>query len=347
MRRPSLGAGSSAGAAVASLPLPAWLSADGFDADCVVSSRARAMRNLAGFRFPPAARPAELLEVARLVREAACSPSDSPETTFRPLGSLTLVEFDALVRNRLASPHFQWREPGRLVLVNDARTASILVNEEDHLRIQVLLPGHAVEDAKAALERILAVLSRRLRFAHAEPWGYLASSPPNCGTGLRLSVMAHLIGLAHAKRLRGVLTALVQRGLVVRGLSGESSRATGAFVQVSTTRGGDAEWRGAREFLLEQERTARLHTPAEELDRRLEEVAAYIQRCRSLQPADALRALAWLRWGLSSGRLQGAAIHEADRAWTEVLGDPARSDLGPSRARALRAFLARLTFDRG
>ncbi len=305
------------------------------------------MRNLVGFRFPSAARPTELLEVARLVRDAACLPTGSPETTFRPLGSLTLVEFDTLARNRLVSPHFPWREPGRLVLVNESRTASILVNEEDHLRIQVLLPGHAVEDSKAALDRILEVLSSRLRFAHAEPWGYLASSPPNCGAGLRLSIMAHLIGLANARRLRGTLTALLQRGLVVRGLFGESSKATGAFVQVSTTRGREAEWRGAREFLLQQERGARAEVPIDELDRRLEDLGAYLLRCRSLQPADALRALAWLRWGLASGRLRGAALHEADRVWTEVQGDPSRMDLGPARARALRAFFGSLTFARG
>ncbi|MCX7798770.1 MAG: hypothetical protein N2109_00320 [Fimbriimonadales bacterium] len=329
--------------AVGAWSTPAWLAADGFDADCVVSSRARAMRNLRGFRFPSAAKPSELLEVARLVREAACRDTGSPETTFRALGSLQLPDFDALVRLRLVSPHFAWREPGRLVLVNDAQTASILVNEEDHLRIQVLLPGHAVEDALEALERILAALSRSLEFAQAEPWGFLASSPPNCGSGLRLSVMAHLIGLAHAKRLRSVLAALTQRGLVVRGLFGEASKATGAFVQISTTQARHPGWRGARDFLLGQERAARSEVPRESLLAHLREIAAFLQRCRTLQPSDALRALAWLRWGLAAGALTGASIHEADRAWCELQGDPARADLGPVRARALRAFLQDLT----
>lgn len=301
------------------------------------------MRNLRGYRFPNAAKPGELLEIASLVREVACRNTGSPETTFRAIGSLQLPDFDALVRLRLASPNFPWREPGRLVLVNAARTASILVNEEDHLRIQVLLPGHSVEDAHAALERILQSLGSHLEFAYADAWGYLASSPPNCGSGLRLSVMAHLIGLAHAKRLRGVLGALAQRGLVVRGVFGEASKATGAFVQLSTTQPQHPGWRGAREFLLAQERAARSETSRESLVAHLREVSTFLQRSRSLQPSDALRALAWLRWGLAVRVLTGASIHDADRAWCELQGDPSRSDLGPMRARALRTFLRELT----
>lgn len=290
-----------------SLPLPAWLSPEAPDGDLVVSSRCRHARNLAGRRFPHHAEPEELGEVSAQV-SAALEACGEP---FHRYSSLSETEREYLLGCRLVSPDFPHRERHRWVAVDDSRTTSLMVNEEDHLRLQSLTPGWSLEGCESEAARWLDNLSSRLEFARAEPWGWLTASPSNAGNGRRRSALFHLIGLAHSRRLGGVLDALGQSGCTARGLFGETSRAVGAFFQVSMTGGERHEFKGACEYLIREERTARSEVGRKRLHEQALEAAAFAVASQSVGVADALRVLAWLRWA-SASELPGFAYSYRD-----------------------------------
>lgn len=277
------------------MPMPAWLNADAPQIDVVLSSRVRFMRNLKGYRFPHRAAQSDLFEVMNRVLAAAKAANLALDAE----KGLTMTERDHLVNSRLISPDFQWQEPGRALLLDAARAASIMINEEDHLRIQALTAGWSISNAEHLANHVLAGLQEHLDFAHDGQFGYLSASPYNAGEGRRLSCMLHLIGLASNKRLPEVLKALNVKGITARGLFGESSRAVGAFLQVSITSNARAEFVGAIDYLIREERKARLEGLGA-LSARVGSVLEFAQTARTLSLAETLRLLGWLRWAASA-----------------------------------------------
>lgn len=274
---------------------PAWITDEAPDRDVVLSTRTRLMRNLAGFRFPGKAPPGELATVFALVRDAALAEGWSVHA------NLTTAERDRLLGTRLISPEFEWTHPSRAVALSPDGTGSLMINEEDHLRLQIIRGGLQVQAAGAAVSRASRTFERHLAFAWSPRYGYLAASVYNTGAGRRQSAMFHLIGLASGKRLATVIRALNASNIMVRGLFGESSRAVGAFVQVSAVGDRTDEFAGACEYLKAEERSERAALgPSQLLDsaRRAYEVA---MNSRSLSAADTVRVLAWVRWGAHAG----------------------------------------------
>lgn len=280
-----------------SMPSPAWLEGESPDSDIVISSRMRCARNIVGLRFPHHASEAELQMCLKAVVEA----SKHPRLNLNLHQRLTPAERDFLLGNRLISSDFMPNTHGRALLTDDSRLVSIMVNEEDHLRIQALSSGWSIETATAAVEHVLACFEQSIDFMYDESLGYLTASPTNTGTAIRRSALFHLIGLAHSKRLMSVLKALSTWGLTARGMYGESSRAIGAFFQVSTTHQRIHEFVGATEYLVEEERKARAETSVEELSERAEQARMYALSSQEVSLADALRILAWIRWASSCG----------------------------------------------
>lgn len=280
-----------------SLPLPAWLGVDAPAGDVVLSSRARAMRNLRGLRFPNVADDPELKEVRRRVLAAV----ERAGLDLEEMAGIGPAEREYLVGCRLLSPEFPWAAPHRTVLLDRDRRVSVMVNEEDHLRLQALTAGLSVQTASATLDRLLSCLEPHLEFAATERFGYLAASPLNAGRGRRQSAMFHLIGLAHRRRLPKALEALADQGFAARGLFGESSRAVGAFLQVSTTTGDATAFAGACAYLVEEERTARQAVGLDEIAEKGETVRQFAIGSRAISLADALRTLAWVRLSHVSG----------------------------------------------
>lgn len=274
---------------------PAWLAKDAPQGDVVLSSRSRVMRNLAGFRFPHSATKEELQEILALVSGAL-----GPNEGFELHKGLDSSELDYLVGCRLCSPAFKAEAPGRALLLDKERTASIMVNEEDHVRIQALTAGWSVATADRIAQSALDLLGGKVAFAHSPRFGYLAASPYNAGQGRRLSVMFHLIGLAHARRLPSVLKALSARNLAARGLFGESSRAVAAFLQVSVTDGAQSDFAGACEYLIREERQARTDVGAGMLRDKALQALEFVQVSRAISLADALRVLGYARWGAAA-----------------------------------------------
>ena len=280
-----------------SMPAPAWLDQEAPHIDIAISSRVRYARNVSGYRFPTTAQPDELKSVQKKIVDAAKT-IDPPLDIHK---RLTEAERDFLLGCRLISPDFQYRDQHRTLLLDKPRILSLMVNEEDHIRLQSLTAGYSIDTAEAVAQTTLRALAEKISYVRHEDWGWLASSPVNSGEARRRSALFHLIGLAHTKRLGNVLNALAAWGLTARGLYGESSRAVGAFFQVSMTRGQMAEFRGACEYLIGEERISRREISRSELRERTDQAVEFAIASKEISMADALRVLAWVRWARTAG----------------------------------------------
>ena len=229
-----------------------WLDASGPHADIVLSSRVRLARNVEGYAFATKARDGERLRVIAQIREAApATPALKGAVLYR-VDELAPTERALLHERHLVSKELAGLDaqhplrPGAGVFLGD--NASVMVNEEDHLRLQALASGFALREAFATAAALDRQLGDQVPFSFHPEFGYLTACPTNVGTGLRASALVHLPGLVLTKEIGKVLTSLQQMGLTYRGLYGEGSEVVGNFFQISnqTTLG------RSEEDLLEQ-----------------------------------------------------------------------------------------------
>ncbi|HVB10305.1 MAG TPA: protein arginine kinase [Bacillota bacterium] len=211
------------------LSLPNWITAEGPAGDIALSTRLRLARNLKGEWFPLRQDQEAADRVIQHVGDAL--PKDGAYRVVR-MSELTAVGRQVLVEEHLISPLLALRAAGAVALRADAGI-SIMINEEDHLRIQALLSGLQCPEAWKIADGVDDALGASLEYAFSEEWGYLAASPANVGTGLRCSVMMHLPGLVLAGQAAQLFANLAQMGVVVRGLHGEGSAAVGNLFQIS------------------------------------------------------------------------------------------------------------------
>ena len=199
----------------------------------VVSSRVRLARNLRVFAFPRRASEQDQRRIIETV--SACCPhgeTTSGMTLFHT-GHLSELQRQMLVERHLVSPALVKSRGESGVLVAPDEMRSVMVNEEDHLRIQVILSGFQAHEAWWTVRRLERELAEELEYAFSEKWGYLTACPTNTGTGLRASVLIHLPGLVLTQEMEGVTRGITQMGFAVRGLYGEGTDAAGHFFQVS------------------------------------------------------------------------------------------------------------------
>jgi protein arginine kinase len=210
-----------------------WLKTGGALGDVVVSSRIRLARNLNGFHFLPKASAAERKDIARILVEAIASSEFGKETFYVDIEKADPLDRQFLVERQLISRQHGESEGSRGVAVSPSERLSLMINEEDHLRIQILRHGMDLDDAWNEMARVDAALESSVDFAFHEQYGYLTACPTNVGTGLRVSVMLHLPGLKITNEIEKVLRAAKDMRLAVRGLYGEGTEALGDFFQVS------------------------------------------------------------------------------------------------------------------
>ena len=214
-----------------------WMEGTGPYAQVVISSRVRLARNLIEAPFPHLQSEETGRQVLEKVREAARDPEVQRQIGklhFAALEELSPLDRQILVEKHLISPqHAGDQGPERGLVLRDDEAVSIMVNEEDHLRIQVLFPALQLEEAWELASRVDDVFESRLNYAFDEKYGYLTCCPTNVGTGLRASVMVHLPALAMTRQASRVFTALSKLGFVVRGLYGEGTEAKGHLFQIS------------------------------------------------------------------------------------------------------------------
>jgi len=207
-----------------------WIAGGGDYSDIVISSRIRLARNLFNLPFPQLMKQEDINTLFQTISTIVDGIESKLELC--QLSNLDKLEKRILVEKHLISPEHSEKGQGAVLLNND-RSISIMVMEEDHLRIQVILPGLDLSEAFKLADKIDDLLEEKLDIAFNEKYGYLTSCPTNVGTGLRASVMLHLPGLVHTKQASRVLTALTQVGVVVRGIYGEGTEALGNLFQIS------------------------------------------------------------------------------------------------------------------
>jgi protein arginine kinase len=210
-----------------------WLRGSGPESDIVISSRIRLARNLAAFPFTNRASGYQKAEIENLLRDRICKLELSPRLGYLNVPTLSTLDRQLLVERQLISRELASADGPRGVALGPQETVSLMVNEEDHLRLQVMRSGFTLDEAWQEIDRVDDLLEERVTYAFSEEFGYLTACPTNVGTGMRASVMLHLPALEHTKQIEKVFRALQKINLAVRGLYGEGSRASGHFYQIS------------------------------------------------------------------------------------------------------------------
>ena len=210
-----------------------WLRGTGPDTDIVMSSRIRLARNLAQFPFISRADESVRGEIERELRRVVQSIWLGSPASYMDVNQLNLLDRQFLVERQLISRELMDSTGPRGVCVAEKENASIMVNEEDHLRLQVFRSGFALDQCWEEIDRIDDELEQHVSYAFSDQLGYLTACPTNVGTGIRVSVLMHLPALVLTKEIQKVFQALQKISLAVRGLYGEGSQAMGDFYQIS------------------------------------------------------------------------------------------------------------------
>lgn len=210
-----------------------WLRGVGPDSDIVISSRIRLARNLAGFPFIRRCTDTDREQIEGSVRDAMSSTDALRGMSYFNVDKLDEVDRQFLVERQLISRELAESSGARAVAIDAAERASVMVNEEDHLRIQVMHSGFDLPAAWENINRIDDGIEAQLTYAYHSRLGYLTACPTNVGTGMRVSVMLHLPALVMVRQIDRLFRSLQKINLAVRGLYGEGSAAMGDFYQIS------------------------------------------------------------------------------------------------------------------
>jgi protein arginine kinase len=210
-----------------------WLRGEGPHHQIVVSSRVRLARNLRNRAFPGHAKKAERTAVLDMVKPCVERLPEMQDSFSEFLQDLSAVEKQVLVERHLISREHAAKAAGSAVIMNRRQTLSIMINEEDHLRMQSMRSGLQLKQAFKLLDKIDSALEGELEFAYDNRLGYLTACPTNVGTGMRASAMLHLPGLVLSELINQVVQAVSKIGLAVRGFYGEGTEAMGNLFQIS------------------------------------------------------------------------------------------------------------------
>ncbi len=210
-----------------------WVAAKGPEAEIVLTSRVRLARNLFEFPFPHQATSKQREEILSVVGRVIESLPILQGSLSLRLDNMDVLDKQFLVERHLISRELSQGSEPKAVIISDMEIFSIMINEEDHLRMQAVKSGFQLREAYALVEELDGQLEKKLNFAFNPTLGYLTTCPTNVGTGMRASVMLHLPALVYSKQINQVLQAIIKLGLAVRGLYGEGTEASGNLFQIS------------------------------------------------------------------------------------------------------------------
>lgn len=305
-----------------------WYQRVGRENDVACSSRVRLARNLTGYPFPSRCNQRQKDEILEKVREAFLSASSlvQKDFSFIPLVSLTQEEAVSMVERHIVSPGFISDAAGKALLLSKDESISIMINEEDHLRIQVIREGLCTKEAYQMAERIDRLLSERLNFAFDNDLGYLTHCPTNLGTALRVSVMLHLPALSEFRMIPRLTANLAKLGMIIRGTYGEGTEVSGDLYQLSN----QVTLGLSEETALENLHAIALQLLKEERDQReqmMRNLSAKdrIYRCigilkyaRLLTTGEFMKYISNVRLGLSMNLLEGMTMAEVNQLVIDV-----------------------------
>src|ERR1051325_10181107 len=210
-----------------------WLRGEGPHHQIVISSRVRLARNLKQRAFPGWAKKAERTSILELIKPRVEELPEMQDSFSELLQDLSALEKQVLVERHLISREHAAKGAGSAVIINRRQTLSIMINEEDHLRMQSIRSGLQLKSAFKLVDKVDSTLESKLDFAYDSKLGYLTACPTNVGTGMRASAMLHLPGLVLSEMINQVIQAVNKIGLAVRGLYGEGTEAMGNLFQIS------------------------------------------------------------------------------------------------------------------
>jgi len=210
-----------------------WLKGTGPNSDIVISSRIRLARNLSKYPFPHWANKEQLDGVLNDIKAASSKINMLKSSTLFVLGELDSIDKQFLVERHLMSIEHTQKTEKKALLVDDEEIIAVMINEEDHLRIQLMQSGFNLFEAWSIINRLDDELGKLLDYAYLDDFGYLTACPTNTGTGMRGSVMLHLPALVMSRQIERVLAAVSKLSFTTRGLYGEGTQASGNFFQIS------------------------------------------------------------------------------------------------------------------
>ncbi|MCA9155661.1 MAG: protein arginine kinase [Planctomycetales bacterium] len=296
-----------------------WLRGSGPESDIVISSRIRLARNLADYPFMRRCTEADRQSIERTLRERIRQVPEWNTVTYVDVSQLEPVDRQFLVERQLISREMSEGSGARGVAIDETEKFAVMINEEDHLRIQVMQSGLDLEAAWEEISDIDNQIEAQTSFAFDEKLGYLTACPTNVGTGLRVSVMLHLPALKMTGEIEKVLRAAKDLRLAVRGLYGEGTDAIGDFYQISNQITlGHSEEEIIEKFseniiprIVEYEHAAR-NALAEErsvqLDDKVWRAFGILENARAMASDETMFFLSHVRMGVSMGRLQGVDV---------------------------------------
>src|SRR5687767_6284691 len=292
-----------------------WLRGNGPMSEVVISSRIRLARNVAQFPFLARCSRQQRASLEHKIRDVILAANPGGPTLYVDLEHAPDIDRQLLVERHLISKPHAAAEGARGVAVSDNETISIMINEEDHLRIQALRSGLQLEEAWEQINKIDDSLETKLDYSFHPRFGYLTACPTNVGTGIRVSVMLHLPALKLTGEIEKVFRAAKDMRLAVRGLYGEGTEATGDFYQISNqTTLGKTEDEIISDFkhlvipkIIDYEHHARrslLNDRTVALDDKVHRALGLLRSARMIASDETLFLLSHLRMGVNLGRIK-------------------------------------------
>jgi protein arginine kinase len=295
-----------------------WLRGDGPQAGIVISTRIRLARNIAGYPFLKRMSVEQRRDLQEQVRRVVSELGLFGDPCYLSLEGASPVDRQVLIERRLISRELAAVEGERAVVFDRNETASVMINEEDHLRLQAMRSGLQLQEAWRQANDLDDRLESRLSFAFSSRLGYLTACPTNVGTGLRTSVMLHLPALVITRQIEKVFQAITRMRLAVRGLYGEGTQAMGDFYQISnqvTLGRSEAEILEtlglAIPRIVEYEEKARATLARESeifLDDRIWRAVGMLRHAKQMSSEETLALLSAVRMGVHMGRLRGLDV---------------------------------------
>jgi protein arginine kinase len=300
-----------------------WLRGSGPESDIVMSSRIRLARNLADYPFIKRCNDIDKANIESTIRERLIANSRLANLDFINVAELNLIDRQLLVERQLISRELANSEGARSVAIDHQEQLSLMVNEEDHLRLQVIKSGLDLDGAWSLINDVDDQIESCLTYAFNEDLGYLTACPTNVGTGMRVSVLVHLPALVITKQIEKVFRSAQKINLVVRGLYGEGTQAMGDFYQVSNqiTLGKSEKELIALvadviDVVLKYERKARdflINEKQNDLFDKVSRAYGMLQSAQQISSEETMHLLSRVRMGVSLGLIGNLEIPDINQ----------------------------------
>ena len=333
-----------------------WFDGSGPGAEIVISSRIRLARNLAGYEFLPCLSAERQARVLEELKETILSLDLGEKVFYVDVSESSPLEQDLLVERHLISRRHAGGKGPRGAIIAPSESFTAMINEEDHLRVQVFKTGLQLKECWRQIDNIDNEIEKKVKYAFDPNYGYLTACPTNLGTGIRVSVMLHLPALKMTGQIDKFFNAARDTDLMVRGLFGEGTDAVGDFFQLSNqVTLGVSEEQIVEEFsdsivpkITQFEAMARqtlLTQQADALDDKIQRALGVLKNARLISSQEALFLLSHVRMGINLGRVNGISLDAVNELF--MLTQPAHLQLNsgqtldPDHRDAMRAKIIR------